>query len=60
LEKEIIPLYYNVSGDGVPHGWVRTMKEIIKSNAPRFSALRMVKEYANKFYVYALAKAAIK
>jgi starch phosphorylase len=54
LEKEIIPLYYDVSGDGVPHGWVRTMKETIKSNAPRFSARRMIKEYTEKFYIKAL------
>jgi len=54
LEKEIIPLYYDVSGDGVPHGWVRTMKDTIKSNAPRFSARRMIKEYTEKFYTKAL------
>ncbi|OEU71705.1 MAG: alpha-glucan phosphorylase [Desulfuromonadales bacterium C00003093] len=54
LEKEIIPLYYDVSGDGVPHGWVRTMKETIKNSAPRFSARRMVKEYSEKFYAKAL------
>ncbi len=54
LEKEIIPLYYDVSGDGVPHGWVRTMKETIKSSASRFSARRMVKEYTEKFYAKAL------
>jgi starch phosphorylase len=54
LEKEIIPLYYDVSGDGVPHGWVRTMKDTIKSNAPRFSARRMIKEYTEKFYAKAL------
>ncbi|MCK4622212.1 MAG: alpha-glucan family phosphorylase [Desulfuromonadales bacterium] len=54
LEKEIIPLYYDVSGDGVPHGWVRTMKETIKSSASRFSARRMIKEYTEKFYAKAL------
>ena len=54
LEKEIIPLYYDVSGDGVPHGWVRTMKETIKSSASRFSARRMIKEYTEKFYAEAL------
>jgi starch phosphorylase len=37
--------------------WVKVMKETIKSNAPRFSAFRMVKEYINKFYVDALKKA---
>jgi starch phosphorylase len=57
LEKTIIPLYYNVSDDGVPHGWVTVMKESIKSNAPRFSARRMVKEYIERFYVKALKEA---
>lgn len=54
LEKEIIPLYYKVSDDGIPHGWVKVMKESIKSNGPRFSARRMVKEYIEKFYDTAL------
>lgn len=56
LEKEVIPLYYKVSDDGIPHDWVKVMKESIKSNAPRFSARRLVKEYIQKFYVDALKK----
>ncbi|UCE33560.1 MAG: alpha-glucan family phosphorylase [Deltaproteobacteria bacterium] len=56
LEKEIIPLYYNISEDGVPHEWVSVMKEAIKSTAPSFSARRMVKEYIAKFYTPALQK----
>jgi glycogen phosphorylase len=54
LEEEIIPLFYNASENGVPHGWVRVMKESIKSTAARFSARRMVKEYIAKFYSAAL------
>ena len=54
LEEKIIPLYYEVSDDGVPHGWVKVMKESIMSNGPRFSARRMVKEYIEKFYIKAL------
>jgi starch phosphorylase len=54
LEKEIIPLYYKVSDDGIPHEWVKIMKESVKSNAPKFSARRMVKEYIEKFYSPAL------
>jgi starch phosphorylase len=57
LEKEIVPLYYTVSDDGIPHDWVKVMKESIKSNAPRFSARRMVKEYIAKFYTGALKEA---
>jgi hypothetical protein len=50
LEKEVIPIYYNVSEGGVFHDWVSVMKESIKGNAARFSARRMVKEYIEKFY----------
>jgi starch phosphorylase len=57
LEKEIIPLYYTVSVDGIPSGWVKIMKESIKSVGPKFSARRMVKEYIEKFYAKALKKA---
>jgi starch phosphorylase len=54
LEEEIIPLYYDASEEGVPHGWVRVMKESIKSTAAGFSSRRMVKEYIEKFYSAAL------
>ncbi|MCF8028311.1 MAG: alpha-glucan family phosphorylase [Desulfobacteraceae bacterium] len=50
LEKEIIPLYYRAGENGTPHGWVRVMKETIKTNAPRFSARRMIKDYMRKYY----------
>ena len=50
LEKEVVPLYYSASIDGIPHGWVKMMKETIKSNSALFSARRMVKEYVNKYY----------
>jgi len=57
LEGEILPLYYKISEDGVPHDWVKVMKESIKSNAAKFSARRMVKEYVQKFYAKALTQA---
>jgi starch phosphorylase len=57
LEKRVIPLYYDVSDDGVPHGWAKLMKEAIKTVGPRFSARRMAKDYITKFYVKALKKA---
>jgi starch phosphorylase len=57
LEKEIIPLYYRVSQDDTPTGWVKMMKESIKSVGPSFSARRMVKEYIEKFHVNALKEA---
>jgi starch phosphorylase len=50
LEKEIVPLYYNVDAEGISHGWVRVMKETIKMTGPNFSARRMAKEYTERFY----------
>jgi starch phosphorylase len=43
-----------MSGDGFPKGWVRVMKEAIHSNAARFFARRMVKEYVQRYYVNAI------
>lgn len=57
LEEEIVPRYYQVSDDGIPHDWVLLMKESIKSCAAKFSSRRMVKEYFEKFYVKALKEA---
>ena len=54
LEEDIIPLYYKFSDDGIPVEWVKIMKASIKSNAPRFSARRMVKDYIEKFYLKGL------
>jgi starch phosphorylase len=60
LENEIIPLFYKVSDDGIPHNWVRIMKESIKSNGPLFSARQKVKEYVQKYYTTALDVVEIK
>ena len=57
LENEIVPLYYKVNDDGIPHDWVKIMKKAIVSNAPLFSARRMTKEYVQKFYKNALKSA---
>jgi glycogen phosphorylase len=54
IEREVVPLYYSQSQDSVPGEWVTMMKEAIKSNGPRFSARRMVKEYVRRGYLPAL------
>jgi starch phosphorylase len=50
LEEEIIPLYYTRGRDGIPRGWVRMVKEAIRSIVPVFCARRMLKEYAERMY----------
>ena len=54
LEHRVAPLYYKTDDNGIPQEWVQLMKKAIKSTAARFSARRMVKEYAQKCYQPAL------
>ena len=54
LEDEVVPLYYQRDQDGVPRGWVRMMKESIRTVGPLFSTRRMVKEYVENYYVPAM------
>ena len=51
LEKEVIPLYYERDAGGIPHLWVQRMKHAMKSLGWRFSADRMVIDYAQRFYL---------
>ncbi len=51
LEEKIIPLYYDRGLSGVPHGWIRVMKQAIQSTAHFFSARRMAKEYTEQMYL---------
>ena len=50
LEKEVIPLYYERNSSGIPHLWIKRMKHAIQTLGWRFSADRMVKDYAERFY----------
>ncbi|CAN5428740.1 glycosyltransferase family 1 protein [soil metagenome] len=54
LEKEIIPLFYKRSIDNFPREWIARMKSCMRKLAPVFNTNRMVREYAEKFYVPAL------
>lgn len=51
LEKEIIPMYYNRGIDGLPRDWIARIKESMKSICPIFNTNRMVRQYAENFYV---------
>jgi starch phosphorylase len=51
LEKDVIPLYYERDTIGIPLHWVKRMKKAIQSLGWRFNADRMVKDYAERFYL---------
>src|SRR5262245_54592965 len=51
LCDEVIPLYYDRDQDGLPRGWIKRMKHTIRTLGWRFSADRMVMDYALQCYV---------
>jgi starch phosphorylase len=50
LEEDVIPLFFERDGDGLPRRWIQAMKASIESVVPHFSAHRMVRDYAERFY----------
>ena len=52
------PSFYDRDDRGVPRRWIATVKESIRTVAPRFSARRMVKEYVERMYAPALERSA--
>ncbi len=50
LENEIVPLYYQDSGQDMPVEWVRRMKQSLANITPRFSAGRQVADYMTELY----------
>jgi starch phosphorylase len=45
-----VPTYYDRDGDGIPRRWLAIVRQAILTVTPRFSARRMVKQYAEEMY----------
>src|SRR4051812_29118516 len=50
LERDIVPTFYERDTQGIPRRWLQFVRQAIISVAPRFSARRMVKQYADELY----------
>jgi starch phosphorylase len=50
LEKEVVPLFYERDAAGVPRRWVAMMKASMRMAGLRFSARRMLGDYARHVY----------
>lgn len=50
LEFEIAPLFYNRDMQGIPHDWIRFIKNSIADIAPEFTTKRMIDHYKERFY----------
>jgi starch phosphorylase len=60
LEQDVVPRFYDRDEQGIPTRWLEVVREAIRTVAPRFSARRMVKEYAERMYAPAIAQATVK
>ena len=52
LESEVVPAFYDRDRDGrgLPRRWIAIVREAMRSNVPRFSTRRMVKQYVTEMY----------
>jgi len=57
LEKEIVPMFYDRGGDGIPRRWIHRVKASIRTVCPMFNTHRMIEEYTHRMYVPAARKA---
>jgi starch phosphorylase len=55
LEEQVIPAFYDRGPNGVSASWVRVVRDAMKSNIPRFSTTRMLKQYVRQMYLPAAA-----
>ncbi|MEO7217076.1 MAG: alpha-glucan family phosphorylase [Gemmatimonadaceae bacterium] len=50
LEREVVPLFYTRDDTGLPTEWIRRMKHAICVAGQKFTARRMVEQYAKNYY----------
>ncbi len=58
LEREVVPQFYTRGIDGLPREWIRRMKASMREVGKRFSCHRMLREYAERYYLPGLAAGA--
>jgi starch phosphorylase len=51
LERDVVPLFYDCSGDGLPRGWIAMMKRSMQALCPVFNTNRMVQQYVETAYL---------
>ena len=50
LEHEIVPLFHDRDGAGVPSNWVKKIKLALRTLGPSFNASRMLRDYCTDQY----------
>jgi starch phosphorylase len=55
LERELVPIFYDRDGSGLPQGWISRMRASMGGLPPVFNTDRMVREYLLRYYEPAAA-----
>jgi len=56
LEKEIVPLFYDRRGNGLPRKWIAYMKASMSTICPVYNTNRMVLQYMEEAYLPAIQR----
>ena len=51
LTEQVVPMFYNRDAQGIPREWIKRMRSAMATLVPQFTTDRMVKEYAQKYYL---------
>jgi len=51
LTQEVIPLFFDRDAQGIPRKWIQRIRRAMVTLVPQFTTDRMVKEYAQKYYL---------
>jgi starch phosphorylase len=51
LTQEVVPLFYQRDSQGIPRQWIQRIRRAMVTLVPQFTTDRMVKEYAEKYYL---------
>lgn len=54
LENEVVPSFYHRGKDDLPRQWLSLMKKSLKTLPPVFNTNRMVRQYAERYYLPAV------
>jgi starch phosphorylase len=51
LTQEVVPLFYQRDADGIPRAWLQRIRRAMATLVPQYTTDRMVREYAQKYYL---------
>jgi starch phosphorylase len=51
LTEQVIPLFYKRDEQGIPRQWIQRIRRAMVTLVPQFTTSRMVKEYAERYYL---------